>query len=211
MDTNDLVRRLTAGTVQVSRLPSPEVRTARWLAVALPAVAIVVLLMSPRDDLSTKLSESRFLIEQTAAFATAVTAALAAFCMIIPGHSRWIALLPAAPLAVWLGSLGQGCIRGWSNGLEFYPDWICFPAIILVGTVPALTMLAMLRRGAPLTPHLTVALGALAAAALGNFGLRLFHAQDASLMVLAWQFGSVALLSVLACCSGGHLLRWRHA
>jgi hypothetical protein len=48
-------------------------------------------------------------------------------------------------------------------------------------------------RGAPLSPRITPALGALAAAALGNFGLRVFHPADASLMVLIWHFGGVAL------------------
>src|SRR3546814_18751817 len=68
-----------------------------------------------------------------------------------------------------------------------------------------------LRRGAPMAPRMTVALGALAAAAVGNFGLRLFHYQDAGLMVLIWQFGSVALLSALAGWSGGAVLHWPHA
>jgi hypothetical protein len=67
----------------------------------------------------------------------------------------------------------------------------------------------MLRRGAPLTPSITVALGGLAAAGLGNFGLRLFHAQDASLMVLVWQVGSVAILTMAAACAGRLLLNWR--
>src|SRR3546814_18046374 len=81
----------------------------------------------------------------------------------------------------------------------------------MVGAVPALTMVIMLRRGAPMAPRMTVALGALAAAAVGNFGLRLFLYQDAGLMVLIWQFGSVALLSALAGWRGGDVLRWTHA
>jgi len=67
----------------------------------------------------------------------------------------------------------------------------------------------MLRRGAPLTPHLMTALGGLAAAGLGNFGLRLFHEQDASLTVLVWQFGTVFMLSALAGWAGHYLLNWR--
>src|SRR3546814_8268727 len=71
-------------------------------------MAIVVMLMAPRDDLVEKLSETRFVIEQAAAGATAVTAAIAAFFLVIPGHSRKLALLPIFPLAIWLGSLGFG-------------------------------------------------------------------------------------------------------
>lgn len=212
MDTNDLIRRLSATAAPIRRLPPPSVRTGCWLAMALPAVAVVVMMMSPRDDLASKLTESRFVIEQVAALLTAVSAALAAFCLIVPGQSRWVATLPAVPLALWLGTLGDGCLRYWlqpsADGPQIYSDWICLPAIALVGVVPALAMVIMLRRGAPLAPRMTVALGALAAAALGNFGLRLFHTQDASLMVLVWQFGSVALWSALASFKAEHILRW---
>lgn len=212
LETDELIRRLAMSARPVSRLRPPWMRTAQWLAIALPSVAIVVMLVSPRDDLAAKLAETPFLIEQVAALATAVTASIVAFCMIIPGYSRKLALLPLPPLALWLGSLGRGCLESWlqsdSGALQLSPDWICFPSIAMVGAVPALVMVAMLRRGAPMAPRMTVAFGALAAAALGNFGLRLFHDQDASLMVLVWQFGSVALLSALAGWGGRHILRW---
>jgi hypothetical protein len=215
METVDLIQRLATSVRPVRPLPPPWLRATHWLAIALPAMAVVVMLMSPRDDLLAKFSEARFLIEQAAAVATAVTAAIAAFCLVVPGHSRKFALLPVFPLAIWLGSLGYGCLRSWfevgADAWRIYPDWVCFPSIAMVGAVPALTMAVMLRRGAPMAPRMTVALGALAAAAIGNFGLRLFHYQDAGLMVLIWQFGSVALLSALAGWSGSAILRWPHA
>lgn len=214
MQTDDLIRHLATGASPIRPLPAPWKRAVHWLAIALPAVAVVVLAMSPREDLAALLREPRYLIEQMAALATAVTAAIAAFCLVVPGHSRWPALMPAAPLAVWLGSLGQGCVESWlrfgSEGLRLYSDWICFPSIMIVGAVPALAMVAMLRRGAPLAPRLTIALGGMAAAALGNFGLRLFHYQDVSFMVLVWQFGTVVILSALAGWGGGLILRWPH-
>jgi hypothetical protein len=75
--------------------------------------------------------------------------------------------------------------------------------------VPAIAMALMLRRGAPLTPFVSAALGGLAAAGLGNFGLRLFHPQDASIMVLVWQMGTVFVLTALAGWAGRFLLDWR--
>jgi hypothetical protein len=68
----------------------------------------------------------------------------------------------------------------------------------------------MLRRAAPLAPVLSVGLGGLAAAALADFGLRLFHTQDASLMVLVWQVGTVTLLTALSAVLGRWVVRWRH-
>jgi hypothetical protein len=122
-------------------------------------------------------------------------------------------VLPVLPLAIWMGSLGEGCLeialRSGLRGLSLQPDWFCLPAIVLVGAIPAVAMVIMLRRGAPLCPYLSAGFGALAAAGLGNFGLRFFHPQDASLMVLVWQFGSVFILAALGCSLGRVVLNWR--
>jgi hypothetical protein len=213
METDDLIRRLAETSGPVLRLPAPAVRAAVWFALAIPYVGLVVLVMLPRSDLATKVSEPAYLIEQLAALATGITASLAAFASVVPGSDRRILIMPAFPFALWLGSLGLGCIQSWfqfgAEGLSLHPDWYCFPAIILVGLVPAIAMALMLRRGAPLTPHVSTALGGLAAAGLGNFGLRLFHTQDASLMVLVWQVGTVVVLTIFAGSAGRLLLDWR--
>jgi len=213
MDTDRLIQALADTAKPVRPLPRPWVRSAMWLAIAIPYLALVVYVMSPRADLMTKISEARYLIEQFGALATGIGAAIAAFATTVPGYSRRILLLPILPLAIWLGSLGHGCVSAWlqfgADGLSLKPDWFCFPAIVLVGAIPAAAMVAMLRRGAPLMPCTTVALGGLAAAGLGNFGLRLFHLQDASLMVLVWQFGSVFVLAMLAGLMGRYILNWR--
>ena len=213
MDTDRLIERLAGKADPVRRLAVPWVRTAVWFAIAVPYVALIVVMMRPRGDLSAKLSDFRFLLEQAAALSMGIAAAAAAFASIIPGYDRRIALLPLAPLSVWLASLGEGCVQAWmrdgAGGLSFTSDFVCIPAIALVGTLPALAMAVMLRKGAPLRPHVSAALGGLAAAGLGNFGLRLFHHQDASLMVLVWQMGTVFMLTMLIGSAGRLLLDWR--
>lgn len=215
MRTEDLIDRLSADAAPVRPLASPLHRLTLWLCMAVPAVAMVVVVMSPRPDLGLKFVEPRYLVEQGAALATALLAAFAAFSAGVPGHSRWVLAWPLVPLGLWLASLGEGCVTAWlrlgADGLELRPDWVCFPAIAMTGAVPGAAMVAMIRRGAPLMPRATVALGALAAAALGNVGLRLFHLEDASLMILVWQFGTVAALSLLGGGLGGRVLRWRLA
>jgi hypothetical protein len=215
LETERFIQRLADSSEPVRRLPRPWLRTAAWLALAIPYVALVVYVVSPRDDLIAKLWDLRYFIEQAAALATGIAAAVAAFASTIPGYDRKFLFLPMLPLAVWLGSLGQGCIqagmRFGPEGLLLQPDWFCFPAIVLVGAIPAVAMAVMLRRGAPLAPHITTALGGLAAAGLGNFGLRLFHAQDASLMVLVWQVGTVFVLTAMAAWAGRRLLNWQAA
>lgn len=57
--------------------------------------------------------------------------------------------------------------------------------------------------------RLTIFLGALAAAALFRVVHRPVHAQDAAVMVLVWQFGSVALFATTIGAFGGRPLSWR--
>ncbi len=212
-DTEGLIRRLAQSAEPVRPLPRPWMRAARWLALSLPYVAAVVLAASPRPDLVSKLADLHFLSEEAAALTTGLFAAAAAFATVVPGHDRRFLLLPILPLGVWLGSLGEGCVRDWmqvgAQGLSLQSSWVCLPATAIVGAGPAVAMVLMLRGGAPLTPRLTTALGGLAAAGLGNFGLRLFHIQDASLMVLVWQFGAVCVLSAVSASAGRYLLNWQ--
>jgi hypothetical protein len=169
---------------------------------------------SDNNPLAT-IADRRFLIEEAALLVTALTASLAAFASIVPGYDRRILLIPLLPLAVWLASLGEGCWRNWvalgANGLTLRPDWDCLPPAILIGLVPSIAMVVMLRRGAPLVPRVSIALGALAVAALANLGLRLFHVGDASVMVLFWHLGGAAVLAGLAALAGRRVLYWRHA
>jgi hypothetical protein len=55
-----------------------------------------------------------------------------------------------------------------------------------------------------------LALGALASAAMVNFALRLIHASDVAVMVLAWHLGGTAVAATLAGRFGGHVLNWRY-
>lgn len=183
-----------------------------WLAISLPYVCAVVVMKPEAIDFLGKI-DARFALEQGAILATTLTAAIAAFASVIPGHHRKIYLLPLVPLAVWLASLGEGCASDWlrfgADGIQVRPDWECAPAAIFIGIIPAVAMVVMLRRGAPLAPRVSVAFAALAVAALGNFGLRIFHIGDVSVMVLVWHFGGLALISVLAGRIGRHVLNWR--
>lgn len=214
-DTNALIEALARAARPVRRLPSPGRRVVRWLAVALPVIALFGALMGLRLDLAERLAEPAFLVPLLAALVTAVCAAHAAFTSCVPGSPRWILWLPAAPLAVWLASLGRQCWQDWSasgaEGVVFRLDLVCLPVIALVGAAPALVMVLMVRRGAPLTPRLTAFLGALAAAALAYAGLRLVHPQDAAFMVLVWQFGSVAVFAFVVGLFGRRLLTWPRA
>jgi hypothetical protein len=212
MRTEDLIETLAREGRPVTPLAPPLRRALAWLAVALGFAAAMVWAIGPRPDLVERLGEARFLFEQGAALATAVAAAVAALALTLPDASRLWRLVPVIPAAAWLGTLGLGCLRDWArmgpDGLRLTPDPECFVYIALIGSLPLLVLVLMLRRGAPLRPSWTLGLAALAAAAIGNFGLRLFHMQDAALMVLVWQVGAVALIAGIAALAGRSVLRW---
>ena len=206
-DTQDLIDRLAGALAPVRRLPAPGWRLARWLAVSVPAAAAVALGYGLRPNLPALLAQPVFVLELAAAALTALAAAYAALCAVVPDQPGWKLLLPVAPLALWLGTLGQQCIAVALHvgpaGLVVTQDWMCLPAIALGGAVPAVAIVALLRRSRGVRTGVACVCGALAAAALGAAALRLYHPQDAAVMVLIWQAGSVALLSLL----GGGVLR----
>lgn len=212
VDSDVTIQRLVEDLQPVARLSSPFRRSVVWFLLATPYVGVLVLLFSLRPDLAAKFADVRYVIELGAILATSLLAAWAAFSLTIPGYDPLRVGMALAPLAVWIGVLFEGCLEdlirfGWS-GLRFEADWICFPMIALVGAWPAVLMVIMLRRGAPLAPYGTIAMGALASAGLGDVALRLFHAQDVSITVLVWQFGSAMTLAWLAAKAGPRILKW---
>jgi hypothetical protein len=211
--TEELIEQLAGTATPVRRLRSPQRRTLQWLALSMPWVVAVVFIMGLRPDLAARLGDPRWLLEETAALATGLTAAMASFCASVPGRPRWEHFMPLLPLAVWLGTLGQGCAADWvqlgATGIALRADWQCLPAITMIGFGPAVVITRMILKASPITPMTTAALAALAAGGLAAAALRLFHPEDTSLMVLVWQTGTVLSLTGIAALLGKTVLRWQ--
>lgn len=213
MKTEDLIRSLATSAEPVHRLAHPAWRALTWMMISAAYVAAFVWAIGVRADIFDKLADPRFLIEVGAALLTSMMAAAAAFCAGCPGRPLWERFAPLPFLAVWLASLGEGCWRQWiqsgPNGLTLHVDLLCFQNILAVSILPAVVIFVMIRQGAPIAPMSTTGLATLAATALGAAALRIFHTQDMSLMLLIWQFGSVALLAGVGFFVGRRLLRWQ--
>ncbi len=214
LPTDELIDILVSRIRPVRPLRSPARRVVTWVAISLPWVALVVLAMGLRPDLHARLEDGRWLMEQAAAVATALTAAHAALGAGIPGRGRrWERIVPLALLAVWLGTLGHGCFSAshaqGTGTLAIQSDWRCLPGVAMVGLIPGIVIARMISQGVPLAPIPTAALGALATAALGEVGLQFFHRGDSSLLALIWQGGAVIGLTLLGACLGPRLVRSR--
>lgn len=213
MDTDRLIAELAGRAEPVQRLRPPWTRAALWLALAIPPAILVIAVHGFDVDLKTALADRRFVIEQAATLATALAAAVAAFASTVPGGNRkWYGLLVGIPLAVWLATVGAGCVEDWRTlgpaGLQLRLDTGCLLPMVLISIVPAIAMVTMLRRGAPLSPRLTLILAAVATAGIVNFALRIFHIGDVSIMVLVWHLGLIAALSLAAGLLGPRFLGW---
>jgi hypothetical protein len=212
-DTEALIRELAGRTARVRPLARPWVRAAAWLGIAVPSALLVVVMLSVRGDWMSRLLLPRVVSEEVFALATGILAAIAALTSVVPGYNRRVLFLPLIPLVLWLGGLGQSSVRDWlqvtSYGFSMRTEWVCVPATIMAGAVPAFAMAVMLRRGAPLTPRLSALLGGLAAAGLGNLGVCVTHHEYGSVLVLVWHVSIVMALTVIVGTAGRHLLGWQ--
>jgi hypothetical protein len=121
-------------------------------------------------------------------------------------------VLPAPALAVWISTIGYGCLTDWVNigpdGLRIGEAARCFATLLLTSAPLSIAMLVMLRYAALLRPTESSAMGGLAVAAITAFVLSVVHDLDASLMVLVWNLGVAVLIAGLACLFGRPMFVW---
>ncbi len=212
MKTDDLIEQLARGITPVARFPRPWRRAAIWLVGATVYLGVLTMMMTSSADVSGNNNVWRFLLPQIAAIAVSGAAAAAAFASIVPGASSRVLFWPSVALVLWIGILLVGSVQDWQTtgaaGLAPRREWLCVAMIGLGGALPAWAMARMLRDGAPLTPRVTSALVALAAAGLANVGACIAHPHTSSTVVLLWHGATVAALVAASAWAGQHLFSW---
>ncbi|UUZ76591.1 DUF1109 domain-containing protein [Polaromonas sp. P1(28)-13] len=210
--TSDVIDSLVADAKPVRRLQPPAVRALCWLLFAALMLALVAVVHGVRPDLMLKLHQPVFFASVVAALTTSVLAAMASFIASVPGRSRRWLLLPAPALAVWISTIGYGCLTGWvsigPDGISLGETARCFATLAITGIPLSLAMLIMLRYVARLSPAPIAMTGSLAVAAMTAVALSLFHPLDATVMILFWNFGVTALLLAFSGLYGKRLFEW---
>lgn len=212
METSDLIAKLAGEAAPVRPLPSPLARLALWLLLVAVVLAFLAAVHGVRADFAVQLRQPTFLVGLAASAATGVLAALAALVASLPDRSRQWLLLPLPTLAVWVSTIGYGCLTDW---VSFQPDGMhmgkavrCF-ATLLVTSVPlSVALFAMIRHVARLRPTAVTMTAGLAVAALTATALSLFHVLDATIMILIWNLGVAALIVAVEGVGGRRLLAW---
>jgi hypothetical protein len=209
-ETQKLIDELVAGATPVRRLRPPLVRALSWLALAGAILALLSIGHGVRSDLVEHLREPIFLVSIAAALATGVLAAIAAFMVSLPDRSQSWLLLPLPTLLVWVSTIGYGCLTGRmavGPDVQLHETVQCFATLVL-GSVPlAIALAVMLRHAALLRPVAATLAGALAVAAITSSALALVHDVDATAMILIWNFGVAAAITILGGTFGARLFR----
>jgi hypothetical protein len=200
--TASLIERLTADAGPVRRLRPPSWRALGWLAAAALMIGVLTAAEGIRPGLGLLFRDPVFALGRAAALATAVTGALATFQLSVPDRSsRWL-LLPLPFAALWLGTMGYGCIAEWlvhgAEGWQLGHSAACFKMILLTSLPLGALLFVMVRHAGPVRPIATAAIGGLALAAVAEGGLTLYHDLDATLMDILSHLAAVAVVIALS-------------
>jgi hypothetical protein len=196
--TAHLIETLSAQATPVRRLRPPLVRTGVWLLAAALVLGLLALLYGVRPDLAERLRQPSFALALAGALLTGVLAAVAAFHVSLPDGSRAWLLLPLPPLALWVSTIGYGCLADWVDigpaGIEPGATLACFVTLVIASVPSSVVLLVMLRHAAQLRPTMVATMGGLASAGIAATALSLFHELDATVMILVWNLGAAALI-----------------
>ncbi|XUM20063.1 NrsF family protein [Bradyrhizobium oligotrophicum S58] len=210
--TPDLIESLAANMTSVRRLRPPLLRAACWLLLAALVVALLAVSQGVRSDLMQRLLDPAFAAGIAGAVMTGVLAAVAAFLVSLPDRSRSWLLLPAPAAAIWLSNIGYQCLMPWislgPNGVGVGEATRCLATLVLTSLPLSLAMLVMLRYAAPLRPTAVTLMGSLSVAAITAAALSLFHAGDATLMIIMFNFGTAAMFVGLGGLFGRRMFEW---
>jgi hypothetical protein len=213
MKTEDLIDRLARDAAPVAPLPAPGVRTMMWMLWAALYLLIVGVIMRTTMVTGGATLTPVYALQQGAALFTAIAAARAAFVSVIPGApggALWLALAGAiAWLAAGVWGVSADFRVSGTFGISTQSDWPCVVSIMLGGLVLGGPLVWALRRGAPLTPHVTALLAGLAALSIANIEACLTRPHAFASTILLWHGTTIAIVAGAGAATARRWLHWR--
>jgi len=205
METEQFVRSLAATLRPVRRLRPARWRAVLWAVPAVLCVSIGTVLLGPRSDLLSRAANPQFWLQSALLLIVFAASSAIAFRTSVPGSevAGHVRALPLWGLLVWGFVLAAGAWAWESRGEAAAggSGWICVSRIALLGVVPAVSALLMLRRAAALRPGWTGSIALLSAASLAVVGTQMVCARDDPWHIFVWHF-----LPAAACGLAGVLL-----
>ena len=212
MKTDELIDRLGRDVTVTRPLPTPGMRTTVWMVWAVSYLVVVAVMMFAVMSSAGVTPTPLYLVQQSAALVTGIMAARAALASVIPGANDRVWVLPAIGVATWAAALLWAGVldlqASGTLGVTSQSDWPCVASMTVGGLLVGAPLAWMLRRGAPLTPNLTLGLAALAALSIANIEACLTRPHAFALTVLLWHGSTVAAIAALCALMGHRWLRW---
>lgn len=214
MRTEDLIEQLAREVQPVQRLRPVAVRTVGWAVLAALSLGVVLFLMGVRRDLGEVYDDPGFALEAALLIVTALSAAVGALIVSIPGAERsagvrWIPVTAAAASVLWVaGDMALAAASGAPTGRLTFA-WHCVYKTASVAAVPGIALFMMVRRAAPLQAGWAGMLAILATAAVGVLGANVICPTDRPLHMLVWHVAPLMVLAALGAALGTWLLRWQ--
>ena len=200
-DIASTIAALVRDATPVAPLDLPSVRVTRWALVSAAAAVLAVAWLGARPDLALQLGRPWFAARAALTLATAMTAAVVAVRMSVPGLARAHGLR-AVPWALCLGwgALLVGALAATGTPLRLLrdasPHLSCCICITAIGLVPGVWLMCSLRQAAPLDARWTGGCAGLAGAAAGALATQFVCGSDAPAHHLLWHLLPVAVLAL---------------
>jgi hypothetical protein len=210
--TDDLIDALAAD----ARIrPAGRVAFAGWAMLAAVATAAVFLLLTGgvRSDFTDALGTASFDLKVVTAAALAVAAGLVFRVSAFPERPRrtWLLplVVPVALLAVGVAlELAATAPEGWAAAAIGRNGAACLTLVPMIGALPLVILVGLLRNAAPGRPALGGAAAGLFAGAMAATAYATYCTDDSPLFVLAWYPAAIAPLVLAGAVAAARLARW---
>ncbi|MBA3269880.1 MAG: DUF1109 domain-containing protein [Acidobacteria bacterium] len=212
MRTEELIQALATDAQPVRRLRPVAARVVGWAVLATVSLIVVMMIMGVRRDLDDALDHADFAFELALLIVTAMSAAVGALVVSIPGAEqralvRWAPIVGALACVVWAaGELAMAFASGAPIGRLTFA-WHCVYKTASVAAVPGVALFLMVRHAAPLRAAWAGLLAVLATAAVGVLGANTICPNDRPLHMLLWHVAPLMLFAALGAALGSWLLR----
>jgi hypothetical protein len=209
--TEDLIQELVSDARPVTRIQPIGRRLLAWVVLAAVSFGVVLFLMGVRRDLGDSTDRADFAFEAALLIITAMSAAVGALVVSVPGAERspmvrWAPVIAAAASVLWAaGELVYAAAIGAPTGRLTFA-WHCVYKTMCVGAVPGVGLFLMVRRAAPMHATWAGLLVVLATAAVGVLGANTICPNDRPLHMLLWHVAPLMLFAALGAALGAWLL-----
>lgn len=208
MSHEDLIITLASQARPVTPLPAPAARAARWVASVVVVVGMAVAWRGLRQNWPAALADPTFVITNLLIVIVGILSAWAALTLAVPGAMRsprgqWA---PIAGLGAWGAILIQQVASSGELSAAFMTEPVvsgCMWKTYGIAVGPALVIILLARRAAPLDWRWTTGLAVLSALAFGVAGTELICPIAGAAHLFNWHFLPVAAMTLAAFVAGG--------